>query len=122
MTEHLASLAITLAMIMASVLGLPEALGAHPLWAVKTGGIGSLGGLGIYAALRMSGVRPAVLAALAGIGLLATVYAISQGKLIFAASLAENAIAGRVWFFGWFGVMAAACVLLCSLAACALRR
>jgi hypothetical protein len=49
--ERLASLAITLALIMANVLGLPEALGAHPLWVVKTGGIGSLGGLGMYAAL-----------------------------------------------------------------------
>lgn len=121
-TEIFTSLAIALALSIASQLGLTVALGAHPWWAVKTGVVGSLGGLVAYAALRGLGLRPALVAGLAGIGLLAAGSAAAQGKAIFAASMAENSLAGRFWFFGWFAVMGAACVLLCGLATWALRR
>lgn len=120
--ETVSALTITLSMVAASLFGLTEQLGAHPWWAAKTGVIGSTGGLAVYAALRGLGLRPLPLAAMAAAAAVVSGYAAVQGKALFTASFAENTIAGRFWFFGWFGVMAGICALLCSLAARALRR
>ncbi|SNS86062.1 hypothetical protein [Antarctobacter heliothermus] len=123
MNAELATALIIAAILIAgSAFGLPEALGAHPFWAVKTGAIGSVAGLLAYGGLRWAGMRSGRMAALGGLTLILAMVAVTQGKSIFAASYAENAVAGLVWFFGWFVVMAALCMTLCALAARVLRR
>jgi hypothetical protein len=101
--------------LIASVAGLPEALGAHPWWAVRAGVIGSLIGAVIFAATVGLGVRRAMILPFAGLGILAASAAVVLGKGAFAASLAENALAGRFWFFGWFAICACLYLLLASL-------
>lgn len=120
--ESLAAGVITAALAAASALGLTEALGAHPFWAVKTGVIGSVLGLLAYGGLRWAGLRPGRIALLGVLALILGAAAAIQGKSIFAASFAENALAGRFWFFGWFALMAGLCLTLCALAASAMRR
>lgn len=120
--ESLAAGVITAALAAASALGLTEALGAHPFWAVKTGVIGSVLGLLAYGCLRWAGLRPGRIALLGVVTLALAVVAAIQGKSIFAASFAENALAGRFWFFGWFALMAGLCLTLCALVARAMRR
>ncbi len=121
-TEIATALIIASILMAASALGLTEALGAHPLWAVKTGAIGSSVGLLIYAGLRWAGMRAGSIAILGGLALILAGFAAMQGKSLFAASFAENALAGRFWYFGWFTLMAALCMTLCALAARALPR
>lgn len=120
--ESLAAGVITAVLVAASALGLTEALGAHPFWAVKTGAIGSVLGLLAYSGLRWAGLRPGRIALLGVLALILGAAAAIQGKSIFAASFAENALAGRFWFFGWFALMAGLCLTLCALAARVLRR
>ncbi len=120
--EIATALIIAVILMAASALGLTEALGAHPFWAVKTGAIGSAVGLLIYAGLRWAGMRPGRIAILGGLTLILVGFAAKQGKSLFVASFAENALAGRFWYFGWFALMAALCMALCALAASTLRR
>ncbi len=120
--EALALLLVTVVLIAASLLGVTVFLGAHPLWSVRTGVIGSTGGLVVYGLFRLAGLRPRSLAIFGGLVLAASGLVVVQGKAFFVASFAENALAGRFWFQGWFAVMAAACLTLSALVAIALRR
>jgi hypothetical protein len=120
--EALAALLVTVALIAASLLGMTVFLGAHPLWSVRTGVIGSTGGLVVYAVLRLARLRPTPLAIFGALALAALGLVVVQGKAFFVASFSENALAGRFWFLGWFGVMAASCLTPSALAAVVLRR
>ena len=91
--------------------GLTQTLGAHPFWAQKVIWIGVglgvplgaiLWGLGLRKPARLIGVAVLTLAAFA------TAYV---GKSRFAASYAEDTIAGYMWYFGWM----ATCVLVFAL-------
>jgi len=42
-------------------------------------------------------------------------YAATQGKTVFVNSYAENGLAGRFWYFGWIGTMAAVTGLIAVL-------
>src|SRR6056297_2501387 len=95
-----------------TLLGATEALGAHPFWAVKTGVSGAVGGAAAFAALRFAGLAPGATAGLGLAALAASGLAAHLGKAAFVASDAENALAGRVWFLGWFSVAGAACLAL----------
>lgn len=91
---------------LAAIAGLPERLGAHPWWAVRSGIVGSLIGAAVSVGVvfaRLDGTR---FRWLAGIGLVSAIASATFGKRAFAASLAENALAGRFWFFGWFAISA----------------
>jgi hypothetical protein len=114
-TEAAAALIVTAIMIAASALGLPEALGAHPLWAVKTGLVGSGAGLLTYVAFRWAGMRPGPIAVLGGLMLVLSGLVAMQGKSLFVTSFAENALAGRFWYFGWLAVTGSSQVSLTSL-------
>ncbi len=83
---------------------LPLAAGAHPFWAEKVIWIGAPIGLFAFVITnRFALVIQAILGfAVAALASLAAV----QGKAIFAASYAENALAGQAWYFGWIGVCA----------------
>jgi hypothetical protein len=105
---------LTAVVALASVAGLPEALGAHPWWAARSGVIGSLMGVACVVCLRLVGLKTAPLFWIAAFGLALSAAAAVLGKRAFAASFAESALAGRFWFFGWFGV--SACIVAVSAA------
>ncbi len=88
--------------ILAAYWGASRQLGAHPFWSVKIAWIGVP--IGLMFALMLRGrawptriVGFAVLLGIAGI-------AAHFGRLRFAASFAEDRLAGQFWFFGWIGV------------------
>lgn len=93
------------------LVGAPLLLGAHPFWAVKVIWIGAAIGLLVSLALwrlpRLAGLSVAGLASIASFG------AAHIGKTRFAASYAEDALAGQMWYFGWI----ATCACIVALAA-----
>lgn len=96
----------------AAAFGLPEAMGAHPSWAVRSGVIGSAIGAPCLAGLRWAGLSTRHSIALSGVCLTLTSLSAGLGKHAFAASFAEDVLAGRFWFLGWFGVAASLFVLV----------
>lgn len=100
---------------LTSFLGLPEALGAHPWWAAKSSLIGSFIGAAGVAGWWILLKEAKVLSRFALLGLLMSAFAAIWGKQAFAASYAENGLAGRFWFFGWFGLYACLFALVSSL-------
>ncbi|MBL4812329.1 MAG: hypothetical protein JKX69_08245 [Rhodobacteraceae bacterium] len=95
----------------AAHLGLWLRLGAHPFWAIK------VGYMGLILCAVLFGIclwRPkyALIVSLAVVVL--AFGAAYFGKMSFVASYAENALAGRLWFYGWIGVAGAvpACLAL----------
>lgn len=107
-------IAVTVAALLlaASVAGLPEALGAHPFWAMQTGIIGGTIGAALWFGLNRAGVSAPKQLLLAALALLVSAAAAHFGKQVFVASFAENALAGRFWYFGWFGVAGSAAFCL----------
>lgn len=96
-----ASAALISAMALA---GVPEMLGAHPWWAPQTGILGGVGGAFVFLGLRM--LRPshaAVIAAVA-MALLLSALSVYWGKKLFVESFADNTLAGRFWYFGWYAL------------------
>lgn len=110
------------ALVMAfAALGGAEALGAHPWWAARSGLVGAPIGLGLHALARAFGLAHSRLAPLALAGFALTVASAVIGKQRFVSSMAEDALAGRFWFFGWFGTFAMACLLILALIGLARR-
>lgn len=127
MRRHLLSdilIAVTAAalLLVASVAGLPEALGAHPFWATQTGAIGGTIGAALWFGLNRAGVSTTRQVMLAALALLASAAAARFGKQVFVASFAENALAGRFWYFGWFGIAGSAAFFLGAVSRVLLRR
>ena len=88
-------------LVILAHLGLAQKLGAHPWWAVKVVYLGVGFGLilSVLGSLIPIFTRRIVppLFVLAVASILLTVY----GKTQFAASYAEDALAGRMCYFGW---------------------
>lgn len=98
-------LAILVALALAlGLTGLAVHLGAHPFWADTVVWIGAA--LGLVAALLSERMRPSL--GLGGFALVTAlaVWAAVAGKARFVASYAEDAFAGRLWYFGWIGFFA----------------
>jgi len=99
----------------AQFAGLPERLGAHPWWADKVIWVGVPFGFGLAATawvLRL----PRGLRNLGFGGLTAAAFVIAQtGKVRFAASYAEDALAGQMWYFGWIATCALAFATLATI-------
>ena len=115
MTRILVGIVIAaMAVTLAYVFEVPKALGAHPFWDQQVLFIGA----GIGAILGLISLRLPNVARIGGfLALTVLAYlAASWGKETFAASYAEDAVAGRVWYFGWFATVAAATAFLFSLA------
>lgn len=108
------ALAAAAALVAAAFAGLPETLGAHPFWARQTGIVGGVGGAMLWLVLRRAGLSAATGLAIAVLILLVSAAAAHFGKQVFAASFAENARAGRFWFFGWFGLCGAVAFILAA--------
>lgn len=95
---------------LAHLFHVTQSWGAHPFWSTKVLLIGvPIGaGLAIIASLRS--------AKWASVGfLIATIVAYrvaTLGKARFAASYAEDAVAGQMWFWGWIGTCAMASALI----------
>ncbi|WP_071674844.1 hypothetical protein [Nioella nitratireducens] len=113
--EALVACLATLVIAGLALAGLPEALGAHPWWAVKTGVGGAVGGALAYGVLRGLGLGRRPVALLAGLALPGALAAAYFGKVGFVNSFAENHLAGRFWFLGWIATAAAATALVAAL-------
>lgn len=85
-----------------ALLGWFVKLGAHPWWDVKTAVIGAAIGVVVMIAIAVLPVVPRLAIGLAVFFLAAT--CANYGKAQFAASFAEDAFAGKLWYFGWIGV------------------
>lgn len=102
--------------LLAYATGLTQALGAHPWWADKAIWIGL--GLGLLLSAILWGLRLSKtvrVVSLLGLTLaaLATAYV---GKTRFAASYAEDAFAGQMWYFGWIATCTCALAVLATVA------
>ena len=120
--ESLVAVAVAASLVAASLAGLPEALGAHPWWAQQSAIIGGVGGAVLWLVLRRLDLSFSALVVVAVSALLASAAAAHFGKQVFAASFAENALAGRFWYFGWFAISGSVAMLIATVAACVLRR
>ena len=82
--------------------GLAAQLGAHPFWSDTVVWIGAALGLGLGVAAK----RAPWGLGLGGFALvfLLAIWAATGGKARFVASYAEDAMAGRLWYFGWIAV------------------
>jgi hypothetical protein len=90
-----------LMVILCANSGVTQWLGAHPFWSVKVAWYGTPLGLILAFLAKRAGLAWLTRTAIF-LFCLALAYAIaSSGKERFAASFAEDAIAGRMWFFGW---------------------
>ncbi len=108
--RHLLS-ALIAALLMATVIALDIArpLGAHPWWSHKTLLIGAPIGL-ILATLAGLKLRPLPLTITFAIATALAFATAKYGQTQFAASYAEDQLAGKLWYFGWIatGVFSAA--------------
>lgn len=93
----------------------PRALGAHPLWAVTVGLVGTGIGLVMWIALHLLGTARRKMVTLGACLLVAAAAMAWIGKLRFVASFAEDQLAGRMWFVGWIVLLAAVALLIASL-------
>ena len=98
--------------LAASYLELFLLLGAHPWWCNSVALIGS--SIGAFAGfigrrLAMTGFLPGLLASVLTV---VAFRASSFGKTHFAASFAEDMLAGQLWYFGWIATAAFATLTL----------
>lgn len=105
---------VGIAAALAHLFGLTKLLGAHPFWHLQVlwggAGIGLI--LGLLTLQLQNKVRLLGFVALA----IGAFIAATLGKQSFAASFAENALAGKIWYFGWFATAAGTSALLFSCA------
>ena len=111
-----------MAIVVAALAGVPQTLGAHPWWAEQTGIIGGIAGAVLWLGLRRTGLTPTAQFTAAALSVLASAAAVHFGKQVFVASLADNTVAGRFWYFGWFALSGSVALLLAAAATLILRR
>ncbi len=99
-----------LIVIVAAHWGVGRAYGAHPFWATSVAWIGAPTGA-VFALLIRRRRWPVRLVLSSGL-LALSATAAHQGRLAFAASFAENRLAGQAWYLGWIGVAAAVSALI----------
>ncbi len=93
-----------LAAAVAWYFELSRQFGAHPFWAEQVIFWGAPIGIGlaVICAPLQYAIRTGSILFLAGVA-----YAVAHvGKMRFAASYAEDAFAGQMWFFGWHATIA----------------
>ncbi len=121
MRTLIATLAAVLIVAALVALDAAKPLGAHPWWSQNTLVVGVPIGL-ILASLL---ARVSTPAKRLGFGIVVTAIAFTAakfGQTQFAASYAEDAVAGRLWYFGWIAVGATAAATLTFLAQVGLRK
>jgi hypothetical protein len=117
LVRSLLAAALAAAVVVAlAYLGLTRALGAHPFWETRVAWIGAP--IGVVAFFVLSAFklgRPTVISGFA----LITIFSISlayYGKTAFAASYAEDRLAGYFWYFAWIATCAGATATLAAIA------
>lgn len=100
--------------VIAAHYGVSKSLGAHPFWAIKIAWIGAP--IGMMLAFAARALRWRWVTRLFVFLVLLTIAGIfaHQGRLQFAASFAENQLAGQAWYFGWIASAASAAALITS--------
>lgn len=104
-----------ISVIAAAYLGLTTALGAHPFWSVSVAWIGVPIGLLLALLGRTFGLRRSLQVLVFLIGLTVAFAVASLAKERFAASFADDALAGRFWHFGWIAITAFAAAMISAL-------
>lgn len=102
--------------ILAAWAGLTQAMGAHPFWSLQVALIGAPIGAVLSALLLVLRVPKLPRSLLWAVLTIAAFALTSLGKQRFAASYAEDAFAGQLWYFGWITTCACAAAFLASLA------
>lgn len=94
--------------ILAALLGLTDALGAHISWDVKTILIGAP--IGVLLAFLLALVWPnKTKTTILWVLLLVCAFAIAKyGQTAFVNSYGDDQFAGKLWYFGWIATGAAA--------------
>ena len=98
------------AVIVAAHYGVSRAYGAHPFWATSIAWTGAPAGALLALVIRRRTWPTRLLLAFGLLAFSAT--AAHQGRLAFAASFAENRLAGQAWYLGWIGVATASSALI----------
>ena len=105
-----AIIAVAIATLGTFLWGVPKHFGAHPFWADRVLFVGAPIGLILGLTLIRLHYVASVLALLV-LTLLSYATAHSA-KTQFAASYAEDAFAGQMWYFGWYAVCISAAALI----------
>ncbi|MGR3660454.1 MAG: hypothetical protein ACU0CA_04585 [Paracoccaceae bacterium] len=115
--EVLSGGVIAAVLIALGYFGVTEALGAHPWWAFKIVFIGVGVGAAFYLAAKFWQAGFSIKTLVFSVLLLALTLTVWVGKIRFVGSYAEDAFAGKMWYFGWIGVVAFTFVLIVHLVA-----
>ncbi|AML51373.1 hypothetical protein [Falsihalocynthiibacter arcticus] len=100
--------AAVLLLVISDWLHLPEAFGAHPYWSGKVlfiGGVIGILGASVFAVFG-SHIRMVIPLFLFDTVLVFGAISAYMGKMKFAESYVENALAGQFWFLGWIAIAA----------------
>lgn len=93
-----------------------QLLGAHPWWSRQVLIYGLIPGFLLAWAAYRTGLTHRIRIALPALLALAAFGTASWGKAQFAASFAENTLAGQVWFYGWIAACAFAAAACAAIA------
>ncbi|MBO9478221.1 hypothetical protein J7382_11805 [Shimia sp. R11_0] len=115
--------ALIAAILMAIFIALDtgRSLGAHPWWSQKTLLIGAPIGL-LLATLAGFKLRPMPLTIATMLGAILAFATAKYGQTQFAASYAEDQLAGQLWYLGWVATGALTAAGLTSAAQWVLTR
>ncbi len=114
-SDGIAALLAAVLMLAAGILGLTELAGAHPFWARRVVYLGVPIGLILAWLMRRARVGRAGRLGLYLVGTAGFFALTSWGKMRFAASFAEDTLAGQVWYVGWIATAAFGTALLARL-------
>lgn len=109
------ALIAAIVVMVLTLSGIPNFFGAHPFWGMKIAYFGVIAGIIVYSFAWVWqggwGAKAILFVALLFLSIGVTTF----GKIRFAASYAEDAMAGRMWYFGWIAIAAMVFVVLLHL-------
>ena len=106
-----ALVAVAIGALGAYLWGLTQLFGAHPFWVDNVLFIGAP--IGLILGLVFTRVPYVVSLAILTVATLLSIAATYWGKRRFAASYAEDALAGQFWYFGWIAICIFLSALIC---------
>lgn len=95
--------------------GLSVRLGAHPWWTQSSAWTGAVAGLVVALGLLRLQLNRTAIVAIGAAVVSAGAWAAHAGKTAFANSYAEDALAGRFWYWGWIGGLAGLTLVLVTI-------